>query len=187
MRQYGGPILLASLMVAGCTGAPEPPHPMNVTIPLEIVSWEELQGWIGDQQGKVVVIDVWSTFCLTCIEEFPHFVSLHQNYGNQIACASLNINFYGGPENKPVDARPQVLKFLTAKKATMQNFISSDPDEIVLQHLDAGSIPIAMVYDPSGKLHTVFTNDHDQYGPAGFSYKQQITPLVDQLLQTTQR
>ena len=187
MRPYGGPILLASLLAAGCTEAPEPPHPMNATIPLEIVSWKELQGWIADQQGKVVVIDVWSTFCLTCIEEFPHFVSLHQSYGNQIACASLNINFYGGPGNKPVDARPQVLKFLAAKNATMQNFISSDPDEIVLQHLDAGSIPIAIVYDSSGKLHTIFTNDHDQYGPAGFSYEQQITPLVDQLLQTTQR
>ena len=154
----------------------------ELVVPLEIKSWEEVQAWVAEQRGKVVVVDVWSTSCHPCLREFPHFVELHQRLGAQVACASLSVDFYGGEGNSPEDVRPEVLRFLTRQRGTMDNFISSDPDETVLARIGAGVIPVAMVYDREGQLHTAFNNDTAAYGPEGFSYADDIVPLVETLL-----
>lgn len=154
-----------------------------LAIPLELKSWAGIQEWVAGQRGKVVVIDVWSTFCHPCLKEFPHFVELHQHYGDRIACASLSIDFYGGEGNTPQEVQPRVLKFLTEQGASMRNFISSDPDETVLDQIGAAAIPVSLVYDRDGQLHTTFSNDKNAYGPEGFNYADDIVPLVEQLLQ----
>lgn len=109
-------------------------------------------------------------------------MQLHDDLGRDVACASLNIDFYGGDGNKPEDVKPPVLKFLTSRRASMQNFISSSADEEVLKQINTASIPAAIVYDREGKLHTIFNNDEEKYGPEGFNYEEDITPLVKQLL-----
>lgn len=151
-------------------------------IQVAITSWSDLQGWVSEQRGKVVVIDVWSTYCLPCVKEFPHFVELHRNYLDSIACASLSLDYYGGEGNSPEDVKPQVQAFLTAEKATMTNFISSAPDAVVLKEISANAVPVVLVYDRQGQLHTVFSNDDGEYGPDGFSYEKHISPVVKQLL-----
>jgi thiol-disulfide isomerase/thioredoxin len=149
---------------------------------VEVAGWDQLQQWVASQTGKVVVVDVWSTFCLTCMQEFPRFVELHEKYGNRVACASLNVDFYGGEGNNPKDAEPRVVEFLTSRNATMKNFLSSDADEAILRHIDTAAIPAAVVFDQQGKLHKVFNNDGNEYGPDGFKYEQHVTPVIDALL-----
>jgi len=156
----------------------------SADIPLSIKSWDEVQQWVASQRGKVVVVDVWSTFCHPCIREFPHFVELHKTHGDRVACASLSIDFYGGEDNTPEDVEPRVRKFLTRQGATMPNFISRDTDETVLGHIGAAAIPISLVYDREGQLRTAFSNDSDAYGPEGFSYEKDIIPLVEELLKS---
>ena len=155
-------ILLAGVLVTlvGCRpGSPtntEHPLPAEVrtdaalAIPLTIRSWEEVQTWIAEQRGKVVVIDLWSTYCAPCKREFPHFVAFHDTHREMVACASLSLDYYGGDSN-PEDAKPAVREFLTSHKAVMQNFISSTPDSDVLAHVDSTSVPVALVYDQEGK------------------------------------
>jgi thiol-disulfide isomerase/thioredoxin len=152
------------------------------SIPLEIKTWDEVQAWIASQQGKVVVLDLWSTYCGPCRREFPRLVALHDQGNEQIACASLSLDFYGG-SGKPESVQPQVLEFLKSKNATMQNFISSTPDSDVLQAIAADAVPVTLIYDQTGKLHKVFKNDNNEYGPEGFTYDDDIEPLVQQLVQ----
>jgi thiol-disulfide isomerase/thioredoxin len=150
----------------------------------DIANWGAIQQWVAGQQGKVVVVDVWSTSCLPCVKEFPHFVALHEELAGEIACASVNIDYYGAEDEKPEDIKPRILKFLTSKQATMQNFISSDPDEDVHKQIATAAIPAVLVYDRDGKLHTTFNNDEAAYGPEGFNYADDIAPLVRQLLKS---
>ena len=169
-------------------GAEQPGATISETtaprVDVDIQSWEQIQQWVAQQQGKVVVIDVWSTWCVPCVKEFPHFVALHQAFSRDVACASINVDYYGSEDEKPEDLKPRVVKFLTSKQATMQNFISSDPDEVVLQQIDTAAVPATIVYDREGQLHTVFNNDQDAYGAEGFNYTKDITPLVQQLLKS---
>jgi thiol-disulfide isomerase/thioredoxin len=152
------------------------------TVSVEIRSWAELQEWVATQKNKVVVVDVWSTSCEKCVKEFPHFVDLHNRLGDQVACASFSIDYYG--VDTPDDLKPQVLEFLTAKNATGTNFLSSTPDEQVMEALEVASIPAALIYDQSGALKKTFDNDDDEYGPEGFTYENHVAPLVTELLKS---
>jgi thiol-disulfide isomerase/thioredoxin len=163
---------------------PKPGSNAGPEIPLNIRSWDAVQAWVAEQRGRVVVIDLWSTSCPPCLQEFPHFVKLHEKHRERVACASLSVDFYGGEGNKAEDVRPQVLKFLTSLKATMQNFISSDTDGRILEHIGASSIPVVLVYDRQGKLNKIFKNDEEEFGSGGFNYQDDIVPLVKQLLQS---
>lgn len=192
MRRLWTAVALAGLLASGCSssadsepasGADPAGGAAAVEIPLEIKSWDEVQQWVAGQQGKVVVLDVWSTYCQPCMKEFPHFVELHQQQGENVACASLSIDFYGGEGSRPEDVRPKVLEFLTSQNATMQNFISSDPDQTVTNQIDIVAIPATLVYDRQGELHKVFSNDEGEYGAEGYNYEQHVAPLVEQLLQ----
>ncbi len=150
------------------------------TVSVDIKSWDGLQEWVAAQKGKIVVVDVWSTSCEKCVKEFPHFVELQNRLGDQVACASFSIDYYG--LDTPDDLKPQVLEFLTEKHATGTNFLSSTPDEEVMAALEVASIPAALVYDQSGALKKTFDNDDDEYGPEGFNYENHVAPLVDGLL-----
>lgn len=155
-------------------------------IRLDIVSWNEVQQWVAEQRGRVVVIDVWSTHCINCMKEFPHFVALHEENHHEVACGSLSVDFYGGEGQSPEAVRPQVHKFLADQNATMANFISRDPDSAVLKEISTVAIPAVLVYDRDGQLYRVFNNDDGGYGPGGFTYKENVIPVVHQLLEGTQ-
>jgi thiol-disulfide isomerase/thioredoxin len=193
--------LLLVLSFVGCNNSPAVPdkldparvesaaqpvaevaEPAAPEVAVDIKSWEEIQQWVAGQTGKVVVVDVWSTSCLPCVKELPNFVALHEELAGKIACASVNIDYYGAENETPEDLKPRIQEFLTAKRATMQNFISSDPDEEVHKQIDTAAIPAVLVYDREGKLHTTFNNDELAYGPEGFNYADDIAPLVRQLL-----
>lgn len=116
------------------------------------------------------------------MREFPHFVQLHDELQADVACASVNVDYYGDDVADLEEIKPRVLKFLTSRQASMQNFISSDADEDVFRQINTASIPAAVVYDREGQVHTIFNNDEAAYGPSGFNYEEHITPLVQQLV-----
>jgi len=193
-------LVLLVLSAVGCNNSPadsvtssiDAPQQPNVKdsevavpqVRVDIKSWQEIQTWVASQHGKVVVVDVWSTSCLPCVKEFPHFVALHEELVGEIACVSVNIDYYGAEDEKPEDLKPRILEFLIPRRATMHNFISSDPDEEVHKQIATAAIPAVLVYDRDGKLHTTFNNDEAAYGPEGFNYADDIAPLVRQLLKS---
>ena len=157
----------------------EPAVPVSV----EIKPWKEIEGWIKEQKGNVVVVDLWTTHCPPCKREFPHFVDLHNEQRENLVCVSLSLDYYGGSK-KPEASKEKVLEFLKSQKATMANFLSSTPDSDVLKVFDSGLVPVCVIFDQQGKLHKVFNNDTNEYGDKGFSYEKEIVPTVDALLKT---
>jgi thiol-disulfide isomerase/thioredoxin len=136
---------------------------------------------VAAHRGKVVVVDVWSTWCEPCVREFPNLVGLHRQYAEDVACISLNVDYIGVDTEPPESFRDKVLEFTRRHEATFQNVISSDPDEEVLKALDAFSVPVVQVYDRDGNLRETFTNDDDQYGDQGFTYEEHIIPRIETL------
>ena len=195
-------VLLFGLPLVGCqqeaapvpadaatrTAAPpvdESPVADEPSITVQVNSWAEVQQMVAEHRGKVVVIDVWSTWCEPCVREFPNLVQLHRQYPDDVACISLNIDYIGVATEPPDSFRDKVLIFVRHQGATFQNVISSDPDEDVLKALDAFSVPVVQVYDRGGNLRETFTNDDDLYGDEGFTYQRHIIPLIETSLHTS--
>lgn len=151
-------------------------------VTVEVKSWAEVQQMVGEHRGKVVVLDVWSTWCDPCKREFPNLVKLHRRFPERVACISVDIDYIGRADQPPESFHDTVLEFLGKHEAAFQNVISSDPDEDVLDALEVGSIPAVLVYDREGNLKKKFTNDDNEYGDEGFTYPQHIVPLVEELL-----
>lgn len=149
-------------------------------IQLDVASWEETQQLIAKHQGKVVVLDLWSTYCEPCVKEFPHLVSLQHAHPDDVVCISLNCNYIG--TGKPEEEKPAVLEFLTKKQAEIINLISRDTDEDLYKKLGIASIPVVQVYGRDGKLAKQFDNEKEEYGKEGFNYEQHITPYVAELV-----
>lgn len=199
MRSVARLVLAICLLFAGCQERTPPASPETATqakspkatetpvdakqaVTVEVKSWAEVQQMMADHRGKVVVVDIWSTWCKNCMREFPHLVKLHRQFPDTVACISVDIDYNGRKDQPPESFRDKVLAFLSKHEATFQNVISSDTDEYVYNVLEVGSIPVVLVYDREGNLKKKFTNDENEYGDDGFKYPQHIVPLVEELL-----
>ncbi len=147
----------------------------------KIASWKETEEFIKSQKGKIVVLDIWSTFCPPCLREYPHLVALQKKYPQRVVCISFNVNYSGIEEEPPESHSKEILDFLVKKKSNLVNIISSTPDEQFYEATDITSIPVVYVYNTDGTIHKVF-QESKEYGDDGFSYEKHITPLVDKLV-----
>lgn len=166
--------------------APVAPERVASAKPLELraMNWGEAQAFVAEHKGKVVVVDVWSTSCQPCLDEFPHLVALQQRYPQDAVCVSFDCDFIGA-KNKPVDYyRERVLKALIEMKAeTIVNLISTVAADELFQQMDLDSIPAVYVFDREGKLSKRFDNRTPVGGgQEGISYEKQIDPLVAELV-----
>ncbi len=151
-------------------------------ITAKIASWEQLQQFVASQKGKIVVVDIWSTWCLPCVREYPYLVALQEKFPEKVVCVSFNINYDGSEKNPPESNGDELLDFYVKQKSNIQNFISSTPDEELYEKIKLASIPVAYVYDTNGTLKKRFDNEKKEYGKEGFSYEKNIVPLIEQML-----
>lgn len=170
---------LAGALNAAEAPKTEAPRSEGPEVQVRIADYDEIMSTIEKQQGKVVVMDCWSTWCEPCIKEFPRLVKLHQKYGpKKLACLSLSFDYDG--TGKPQDVQEDVLAFLKKQQASFENLLSSDEAETLLKKLDLPSIPAVYVFDQKGKLAQRFDDSHNTSGK--FSYDD-VEKLVGKLLQ----
>ena len=168
--------------VTNTDGQAESDAPAVDEVTVQIASWQDVEKMVADHQGKVVVVDLWSSWCVPCIREFPNLVKLHQSRPDSIACISVNLNYDGSADAPPESHREAVLEFLVDQNATFVNVICSDADSDLYTQIDLASIPAIYVYDKAGKSRKRFDNDYSEYGDEGFTYHEHVIPLVEQLL-----
>ena len=190
MKRYLAVLVLVALLV-GCEPPKSPspaekpsspsPAPTAPVVQVRIADYAALQQLIAGHRGKVVVVDVWSTTCRPCREEFHHLVDLHKKYGpERIACVSLSLDYEGAKHETPEAHKPAVLKFLTEKGATFDNIIASEESQVMMdKHLRITNPPAVFVYDKTGQRHEKITPDLDaEDGPQAAGIYDRVEELV---------
>ncbi len=155
----------------------EAPPKTNPDADAEILSWKEIEQRLASHADKIVVADVWSTSCIPCMRELPHLFALQRKYPDQIVAVTINIDYSGTPDDPPKACKEQALDFLRKRDSVGVHFVSSTEDEKVYEALDAGSIPVVLVYGRDGKLARKFG------GTGELSYEKDVIPFVESLLQ----
>lgn len=141
-------------------------------VELQTRDFDGLTTLIKSHQGKVVVMDAWSTSCPPCLKEFPNLVEIHKKHGpEKVACISLSLDYTG--LDKLEDSREPVLGFLQEKGATFDNVLASEADEVMTKKLMIGAVPAVFVYDKQGDLAKTFQG--------AFTYEQ-VKELVESLV-----
>lgn len=115
---------------------------------LKDVTADELQQIVDSYQGKkVVLINVWATWCAPCIEEFPHIVELQRNYPEQLKVIFISADF---EEN-----RSKALSFLKEHNVDWTTYFKTGKDQRFIEALSAkwsGALPFTKVIDKDGSV-----------------------------------
>lgn len=121
------------------------------------VDGDRLKKELARRKGKVVVLNLWATWCAPCREEFPALVKLHNSYRNkgvEVITVSVDV----------LSAEKEVVAFLQQQKAKMPSFIKKPGnDETFINAVDTewrGAIPYTVVYDRRGKPFARLIGDH---------------------------
>jgi thiol-disulfide isomerase/thioredoxin len=194
-RAFLAGAVVAAVLIGGCAQSPpavqppidpsaqSPAAPPTVERPtVEILTWDQTQKRREEFRGKVVVLDVWSTYCDPCVREFPNLVALQKQFGDKVRCISFDTDYSGAVREPPESFRKPVLQFLSKRAANgLLNVISSDPSEDFYNKIHLGGPPAVFVYDQSRKLVKRFDNSQVPKTPE-FTYQGDVVPLVEKLL-----
>jgi len=169
--------LLVSAPPASASGPAKKPE-----VTLQVLDWDQTEKLIAGHRGKVVVVDIWTTTCQTCLEGFPELVRLHERYGKDgLVCVSVACDYDGIADKPPEFYRPQVLRFLRQQGATFENVLLSVPFVTFLEKIDLGSTPAVLIYNREGKRVRRFDNDEAESEADEFS-PEDVRQLVEKLL-----
>jgi thiol-disulfide isomerase/thioredoxin len=103
---------------------------------------------VREPGAKVVLVNMWATWCGPCREEFPDLVKLAKNYRDR----GLRVVFVSWDDDAAVTG-----KFLAQQQVDFPSYIKAsserDPDFInAIEPRWTGAFPATMVYDASGKV-----------------------------------
>lgn len=132
---------------------------MAQTVPFEFdFALRDISGeWVrkSEFQGKVLIVDIWGTWCPPCREEIPHFIALYKQYGSQgLEIVGLN------KENGSVEAQAQKVREFRDKFGIPYR-CAIITERIMAQIPDFDGFPTTLFFDKRGKLRLMYVGYHE--------------------------
>jgi peroxiredoxin len=155
-------IALAMLAAAGAAKAKAAPNAPAPDFTLRQIDGPNLR--LGEQRGRVVMVNFWATWCGPCRIELPHLDKLHAKYRNS-GFLLLGVN---------IDDDPNAAKALAAKMG-LKFPVLFDSEKKVVAAYDLNAMPATVLIDRDGKvrhLHRGYKDGVEQL------YEQQVRALL---------
>jgi thiol-disulfide isomerase/thioredoxin len=118
------------------------PFPFSFTLP-------DLNGKdvkLADTKGKVVIVDVWGTWCPPCRMEIPHFLALREKYKDK-GFDVIGINY----ENGPKAGHKKLIESFAKENGVTYTCLIGD-DKTREQIPDFQGFPTTLFLDRTGKV-----------------------------------
>ena len=139
---------------------------------VEAISTDEFRQLITHQQGKVVLINFWATWCAPCVKEIPEIVKLQEKYkerGLRVIAISLD-----EPEELEANVRP----FVAKRFPGFVSYLCKEPDHdkfaSVIDPAWNEIMPTNFLLDRTGKLRATLTG-----GKSLAEFEAAIAPLLE--------
>ncbi len=142
---------------------PRKPLPALMLGSLDGKAWK-----LADLQGKVVIVNLWATWCVPCRAELGELQKLHENLKNRTDVVVTSFN---------VDEDPaKATKFMAEHKFT---FPVVSANHFVDDYLSVVFIPQTWFLDSKGELQWI----HEGYDPDS-PWQQMMTQKLDEVLKS---
>lgn len=126
------------------------------SISLKPVSLDQWQTELSTYKNKIVVVDMWATWCTSCIKRFPKMLTLFHQYKSQnVQFISLNLDDY-----EDTDSIIAAEKFLKHVKAEFPNYHINENLMTAFEKLNLIGIPAVVIYDINNKERYRLTGDN---------------------------
>ena len=110
----------------------------GVTIDEQKIDFAQLKG------KKVVILDFWSIYCSSCIEEMPRLVEIHNEFKDKgLVVIGVNLDSFG---------THRVVKFMNGMETKINFPVIIDKNRHVAQSFNAMVLPTTLVIDASGRI-----------------------------------
>ena len=117
-------------------------------IVVEQIDKTKLKRLIKNRKGKVLLLNVWASWCMPCKKEFPDLVKLAEKYKNS------KVDIVGLSVDDKSDLNSEVIPFLQKNnvnfKIYIQNFRRIE-DLLSFFPKWEGAIPLTVIFDKNGK------------------------------------
>jgi len=156
MMRHAGRTLTAALLLVAVLGllyylASLPKAPAKAPETLQVRQPFPVDLALPDLHGKVVLLNVWATWCYPCRVEMPSMNALYRDYhpqGFEILAISMDVS-----------GAQAVAPFVADYALTFPVLL--DPDNTVSTRLLGGGIPTSYVLDKRGQIVTVEIGTRD--------------------------
>lgn len=161
IKIIGGIVVIAALALVACSGNGEneaqaavkstsTAYNTQYNFTTKLVDGSDIK--LEDYKGKIVIVDLWDTWCPPCRKEIPHFIDLYSAYKDQ-GFVMLGLAF--GREGQQA-----VEKFLTDYGV---NYVNGYVNEDVIAKLGRPQgIPTTYVIDQNGNVYKKYTGYNDK-------------------------
>jgi peroxiredoxin len=127
---------------AAVTWAKEP-------VSLDAIDADGITKLVKNGGDKLRLINLWATWCVPCVQEFPELVTINHMYrGRGLEFVTISADAQSRKGN--------ALKFLQNKQASGKNYIYTGDDKYkMIEAVDPkwdGALPYTMLVDPDGKI-----------------------------------
>jgi thiol-disulfide isomerase/thioredoxin len=119
---------------------------------VKLIKANEISPLVETYSGKkAVLMNIWATWCVPCVEEFPYLVRLQKEYPNDLEVIFISADF---PEELE-----RINQFLTQNEVDWQTYLKDDRDEPFIDAVWtewSGALPATVVYNKNGTRLTAF-------------------------------
>lgn len=119
---------------------------------VQLIKAEEINPLVQKYSGeKAVLMNIWATWCVPCVEEFPYLVRLQKEYPDDLQVIFISADF---PEELE-----RINQFLNENEVGWQTYLKDDRDEPFIDAVWtewSGALPATVVYNKDGSRLTAF-------------------------------
>lgn len=118
-------------------------------VSLKTIDEKNLRDLLKNNSDKLLLINVWATWCGPCVAEFPDFVSINRMYRRR------DFEFIS-ISSDDMEKKDKALQFLQKQQASNTNYIFSGDDKYkLIEAIDPnweGALPYTLLIEPGGKI-----------------------------------
>lgn len=130
-------------------------------VPLNSVTLTEWSEVLAGYQGEITVVDFWATWCISCLERFPHMVTMSEQFKDQ-KVRFVSMLLEDPEETDTIERAHQFLnkQFQNKSGLAFDHYFMNENLMKSFESLDLLGIPAVFIYDSKGQLAHRLTGDN---------------------------